>query len=136
MAIVQHLHLMRFHLGIGLQVIRLSGATQDYPNSIICNVHGVNPKFLEIGQKKMEQQQNEGEAFSKGAYYIGKMIWSKGYKELLKLLGDHQEELTGLEIDLYGNGEDSDQVRKAAEKLELAVRINPGRDHADPLFHE
>ncbi|KAI3441815.1 Glycos_transf_1 domain-containing protein [Psidium guajava] len=118
------------------KVIRLSGATQDYPNSIICNVHGVNPKFLEIGQKKMEQQQNEGKAFSKGAYYIGKMIWSKGYKELLKLLGDHQEELTGLEIDLYGNGEDSDQVRKAAEKLELAIRINPGRDHADPLFHD
>ncbi|KAI6707607.1 hypothetical protein NL676_010569 [Syzygium grande] len=68
------------------KVIRLSAATQDYPNSIICNVHGVNPKFLEIGQKKMQQQQNEGKAFSKGAYYIGKMVWSKGYKELLKLL--------------------------------------------------
>lgn len=84
----------------------------------------------------MQQQQNEGKAFSKGAYYIGKMVWSKGYKELLKLLGDHQKELTGFEIDLYGNGEDSDQVRKAAEKLELAIRVNPGRDHADPLFHE
>ncbi|XP_030474334.1 digalactosyldiacylglycerol synthase 2, chloroplastic isoform X1 [Syzygium oleosum] len=118
------------------KVIRLSAATQDYPNSIICNVHGVNPKFLEIGQKKMQQQQNEGKAFSKGAYYIGKMVWSKGYKELLKLLGDHQKELTGFEIDLYGNGEDSDQVRKAAEKLELAIRVNPGRDHADPLFHD
>lgn len=118
------------------KVIRLSAATQDYPNSIICNVHGVNPKFLEIGQKKMEQQQNEGKAFSKGAYYIGKMVWSKGYKELLKLLGDHQKELPGFEIDLYGNGEDSDQVRKAAEKLELAIRVNPGRDHADPLFHD
>ncbi|KAK9910544.1 hypothetical protein M0R45_034501 [Rubus argutus] len=28
------------------KVIRLSAATQEYPQSIICNVHGVNPSFL------------------------------------------------------------------------------------------
>ncbi|EXB57373.1 Digalactosyldiacylglycerol synthase 2 [Morus notabilis] len=117
-------------------VIRLSAATQDYPKSIICNVHGVNPKFFEIGKKKLEQQQNGDQAFTKGAYYIGKMVWSKGYKELLKLLRDHQKELASLEVDLYGTGEDSDQVMEAAKKLELAVRVNLGRDHADPLFHD
>jgi digalactosyldiacylglycerol synthase len=120
----------------GLQVIRLSAATQDYSKSIICNVHGVNPKFLEIGKKKTEQQQNGQRAFTKGAYFIGKMVWSKGYKELLRLLHDHQKELAGLEVDLYGNGEDSDQVQEAAKELELVVRVHPGRDHADPLFHE
>ncbi|OMP00505.1 putative UDP-galactose:MGDG galactosyltransferase [Corchorus olitorius] len=118
------------------KVIRLSGATQDYPNSIICNVHGVNPKFLEIGKKKYEQQHSGNQAFTKGAYYIGKMIWGKGYAELLKLLGDHQKELAGLEVDLYGSGEDSDQVKEAAEKLKLIVRVHPGRDHADSLFHD
>jgi len=64
------------------------------------------------------------------------MVWNKGYKELLKLLRDHQKELASLEVDLYGTGEDSDQVMEAAKKLELAVRVNVGRDHADPLFHE
>lgn len=64
------------------------------------------------------------------------MIWSKGYKELLQLLSDHQKELSELEVDLYGSGEDSKQVQEAAEKLEITVRVNPGRDHADPLFHE
>ncbi|KAA3462207.1 digalactosyldiacylglycerol synthase 2, chloroplastic [Gossypium australe] len=93
------------------KVIRLSTATQDYPRSIICNVHGVNPKFLE-------------------------MVWSKGYGELLKLIRDHQKELAGLEIDMYGNGEDSDQVKEAANKLKLVVRVHPGCDHADPLFHD
>lgn len=119
-----------------MQVIRLSAATQDYSGSIICNVHGVNPKFLTIGKKKIEQQQNGDPAFTKGAYYIGKMVWSKGYKELLKLLRDHQKEFTGLEVDLFGSGEDSDAVQQAAKKLELAVRVHPARDHADPLFHE
>jgi digalactosyldiacylglycerol synthase len=119
-----------------LQVIRLSAATQDYPGSIVCNVHGVNPKFLEIGKKKREQQQNGENAFTKGAYFIGKMIWSKGYKELLQLLNDHQKELSALELDLFGSGEDSDEVQEAAKKLEMTVRVHPARDHADDLFHE
>lgn len=118
------------------KVIRLSAATQDYTESIICNVHGVNPKFLEIGEKKREQQQKGIKAFTKGAYFIGKMIWSKGYRELLQLLKDHKKELSALEVDLFGSGEDSDEVHKAAEKLQLTVRLNPARDHADALFHD
>ncbi|KAF9597818.1 hypothetical protein IFM89_021903 [Coptis chinensis] len=118
------------------EVIRLSAATQDVTGSIICNVHGVNPKFLEIGKKKLEQQEKGNQAFPKGAYYIGKMVWSKGYKELLQLLSDHQNDLTELQVDLYGSGEDSNEVQEAAEKLKLAVNVHPGRDHADPLFHE
>ncbi|XP_022975105.1 digalactosyldiacylglycerol synthase 2, chloroplastic [Cucurbita maxima] len=118
------------------KVIRLSAATQDYPKSVICNVHGVNPKFLEIGKKKMEQRQDEEQVFGKGVYYIGKMIWSKGYRELLKLLSDHQKDLAGIEVDLFGNGEDSDEVQKAARDLELSVKVHPGRDHTDPIFHD
>ncbi|XP_031390921.1 digalactosyldiacylglycerol synthase 2, chloroplastic-like [Punica granatum] len=118
------------------RVIRLSAATQDYPNSIVCNVHGVNPRFLEIGKKKLEEQQNGQKPFKNGAYYIGKMIWSKGYKELLKLLHDHQKELSGLEVNLYGSGEDSDQVREAAKKVGEFMRVHPGQDHADPIFHD
>ncbi|TYG40851.1 hypothetical protein ES288_D12G126800v1 [Gossypium darwinii] len=100
------------------KVIRLSAATQDYPRSIICNLHGVNPKFLEVGKKIFEQLQSRNRAFTKGGYYIGKM------------------ELAGLEIDLYGNTEDSDRVKEAGNKLKLVVRVHPGRDHADPLFHD
>ncbi|KAI3681720.1 hypothetical protein L6452_36524 [Arctium lappa] len=118
------------------KVIRLSGATQELPRSVICNVHGVNPKFLEIGMKKREEQKLGKQAFTKGAYFIGKMVWSKGYAELLKLLRDHQKELDGLEVDLFGTGEDSADVQEAAEKLNLMIRVNPGRDHADPLFHD
>ncbi|KAK1376983.1 Digalactosyldiacylglycerol synthase [Heracleum sosnowskyi] len=119
------------------KVIRLSAATQKFPRSVVCNVHGVNPKFLEIGSRKKEQQEQLGsKAFTKGAYYIGKMVWNKGYKELLKLLCSHQKELKELEIDLYGSGEDSVQVQEAFEKLDIKVQVHPGRDHADPVFHD
>lgn len=119
-----------------MKVVRLSAATQDLPRSIICNVHGVNPKFLEVGKYKQEQQQRGEQAFTKGAYYIGKMIWSKGYSELLQLLSENQDELSALQMELYGNGEDSDQVRESAKKLDLDIRVYPGRDHVDPVFHE
>ncbi|KAG1338326.1 Digalactosyldiacylglycerol synthase 2, chloroplastic [Cocos nucifera] len=118
------------------RVIRLSGATQKFPRSIICNVHGVNPKFLDVGKEKLGQLQRGEPAFTKGAYYIGKMVWSKGYRELLQLLSKHQDKLSGLQVDLYGNGEDSEQVQEAAKKLSLPVGVYPGRDHADPLFHD
>uniref|UniRef100_A0A0D9VR75 Digalactosyldiacylglycerol synthase 2, chloroplastic n=1 Tax=Leersia perrieri TaxID=77586 RepID=A0A0D9VR75_9ORYZ len=118
------------------KIIRLSGATQDMPRSVVCNIHGVNPKFLEVGKLKLNQLQNGETAFTKGAYYIGKMVWSKGYRELLDLLSKYQSKLAGLEVDLYGTGEDSDEVRKSAELLNLVVKVHPGRDHADPLFHD
>lgn len=83
-----------------------------------------------------EQKWKGNQAFTKRAYYIGKMVWSKGYKELLQLLGEHQNQLADLQVDLYGNGEDSDQVREASRKLKMSVNVYPGRDHADPSFHE
>lgn len=62
------------------RVIRLSGATQDFPKSTICNVHGVSPKFLEIGEEKTELKQAGEPPFSRGAYFLGKMVWGKGYR--------------------------------------------------------
>lgn len=119
------------------KVVRLSAATQDLPRSIICNVHGVNPKFLEVGQMKHGLIVEGGQkAFSKGSYFIGKMVWSKAYTELLQLLSQHQNELSDLQVDLYGNGEDFDDIQKSFSKLTLGVRIYPGRDHVDSLFHD
>ncbi|WOL04684.1 hypothetical protein Cni_G13406 [Canna indica] len=118
------------------KVVRLSAATQDLPRSIICNVHGVNPKFLEIGKIRHGLILGGQKAFSKGAYFIGKMIWSKGYKELLQLLSEHQHELWDIQMDLYGNGEDSSEIQNSFSKLALHVRIHPGRDHVDSLFHD
>ncbi|MQM11575.1 hypothetical protein Taro_044479, partial [Colocasia esculenta] len=118
------------------KIIRLSAATQTFPKSIICNVHGVNPRFIEIGKMKEIQQKNGAQVFTKGAYYIGKMVWNKGYRELLQLLAEYQNQLSSIEVDLYGNGENSDEVQQTAKKLKMTVRVFPGRDHTDPLFHD
>jgi digalactosyldiacylglycerol synthase len=118
-----------------MQVLRLSAATQDLPKSIICNVHGVNPKFLKIGDKIMADRENGQQSFSKGAYFLGKMVWAKGYRELLDLLDKRKSDLQGFKLDVYGSGEDSQEVQSTAKKLNLNLNFFKGRDHADDSLH-
>ncbi|KAL3642741.1 Digalactosyldiacylglycerol synthase 1, chloroplastic [Castilleja foliolosa] len=113
------------------KVLRLSAATQDLPKSVICNVHGVNPKFLRIGEKVAAEKDRGEQTFSKGAYFLGKMVWAKGYKELIYLLEKHKKDLDGFNLDVYGNGEDAHEVQSTAKRLNLNLNFMKGRDHAD-----
>ena len=115
--------------------MRLSAATQDLPKSIVCNVHGVNPKFLKIGEKITADRESGEPSFSKGAYFLGKMVWAKGYRELIDLLSKHKKDLEGFKIDVYGNGEDSEAVQTSARKFELSINFFKGKDHADDSLH-
>ncbi|KAJ1384791.1 putative digalactosyldiacylglycerol synthase 1, chloroplastic [Sesbania bispinosa] len=98
------------------KVLRLSAATQDLPKSVICNVHGVNPKFLKIGEKIAADRELGQKAFTKGAYFLGKMVWAKGYKELIYLLAKHKSDLDGFKLDVFGNGEDANEVQSMAKR--------------------
>lgn len=118
-----------------IQVLRLSGATQNLPKSVICNVHGVNPKFLEIGERVAGEREKGQQAFSKGAYFLGKMVWAKGYGELIELLAKHKQDLNGFNLDCYGNGEDAHEVQSTARSLNLNLNFQKGRDHADDSLH-
>lgn len=120
---------------ICIQVLRLSAATQDLPKSVICNVHGVNPKFLEIGEKVAAEREFGQEAFSKGAYFLGKMVWAKGYRELIDLLAKNKRDLDGIKLDVFGNGEDAHEVQSAARRLDLNLNFLKGREHADDSLH-
>ncbi|XP_057973775.1 digalactosyldiacylglycerol synthase 1, chloroplastic [Malania oleifera] len=117
------------------KVLRLSAATQDLPKSVICNVHGVNPKFLKIGEKVAAERELGQQAFSKGAYFLGKMVWAKGYKELIDLLARHKNDLDSFNLDVFGNGEDAQEVQSTAKRLDLNVNFLKGRDHADDSVH-
>ncbi|CAL0310008.1 unnamed protein product [Lupinus luteus] len=117
------------------KVLRLSASTQDLPKSVICNVHGVNPKFLIIGEKIAAERELGQKAFTKGAYFLGKMVWAKGYKELIDLLAKHKTDLDGFKLDVFGNGEDANEVQSAARRLDLNLNFQKGRDHADDSLH-
>ncbi|KAJ4979118.1 hypothetical protein NE237_009898 [Protea cynaroides] len=117
------------------KVLRLSAATQDLPKSIICNVHGVNPKFLEVGERVAAEKKLGQKIFPKGAYFLGKMVWAKGYKELIYLLAKHKNDLEDFKLDVFGHGEDAHEVQSVAKKLDLNLHFQKGRDHADDSLH-
>ncbi|CAM9968779.1 unnamed protein product, partial [Choristocarpus tenellus] len=55
------------------RIIKLSNTLQRYAGEkeMVCNVHGVRNRFLEIGDDTASKK--EGERFTKGAYFIGKV---------------------------------------------------------------
>lgn len=120
---------------IYIQVLRLSAATQDLPNSIICNIHGVNPKFLKIGENIAADRELGQKPFTKGAYFLAKLVWAKGYKELLDLLAKHKNDLDGFKLDVFGNGEDANEVQSTAKMLDLNINFQKGREHAEDSLH-
>ena len=95
----------------------------------------MNPKFLKIGEKIASERELGQKAFTKGAYFLGKMVWAKGYKELINLLAKHRRDLGGFKLDVFGNGEDANEVQSTAKRLDLNLNFQRGRDHADDSLH-
>ncbi|CAN6175582.1 unnamed protein product [Urochloa humidicola] len=120
------------------KIIVLPGATQNLKRSVVCNVNGVDPIFLEVGKRKLSQLQSGENAFPKGAYYIGNgNMRSKEYRKFLCLLSKIQRELFHLQVDLYVCGnEDYNEVCEAAQRLSLGINVYPGCDHSNRLFHD
>ena len=78
----------------------------------------------------------EASVFNRGAYFIGKAIWAKGYTELLDQLDGHAAR-TGerIPLDVYGSGEDLDAIRARAAAKKLDMTFHGARDHLDESIH-
>ena len=143
------------------KIVKLSDAVQPLAREVTCFVHGVSPAFLEVGARKaalLRLARGGGSgpeagalaeggaaaaavpaepAFSQGVYFIGKVVWAKGYTELLELLLAHQKATGQLfPVDIFGSGTDEAQVKGLAEKLGLGLTFHGARDHLDPSIHQ
>ena len=140
------------------KVVKLSDAVQQLPRAQTCFVHGVSPRFLSIGEQRAqrfhaqqtrdtqppgaeqagEAGQEEGEK-DKGVYFIGKVVWGKGYTELLDLVQKHCGSAAGasapLSVDVFGGGDDLAAVRSSAQQRNLPLHFCGPRDHAHASLH-
>uniref|UniRef100_A0A7S3QTS2 Digalactosyldiacylglycerol synthase n=1 Tax=Dunaliella tertiolecta TaxID=3047 RepID=A0A7S3QTS2_DUNTE len=119
------------------KVIKLSDAVQPLPRQDTMFIHGVSPAFLRVGEAKAEAARQGQQPFKKGVYFLGKVLWAKGYTELLDRLNEH-ERRTGehVPVDVYGTGPDAKAVEEEARRRRLCMHFNPGRDHADQSIQD
>lgn len=108
------------------KIIKLSAVLQDFASEKeeVCNVHGVRDKYLAIGDASSSKQ------FTKGAYFVGKLAWQKGLDELFRLMGFIRAR-TGkcFELDIYGQGPHTEEMKKVVEKEKLPVTFFGAKDH-------
>ncbi|EIE20880.1 hypothetical protein COCSUDRAFT_2635, partial [Coccomyxa subellipsoidea C-169] len=122
------------------QVVKLSDTVQQFPRSVTMCVHGAAPSFVQAGAAKAAPTEG-GKRFSKGAYFLGKIVYGKGWEELLALLDFHQRHTKDKQtshptIDAYGSGEAFESVRRKAEKLNLSINFLGRKDHLDPAIQD
>ena len=132
------------------KIVKLSDAVQPLPRESTLWVHGVSPKFLDVGmkmKKALDNRQMKGQhaferqddvTFSKGCYFIGKAIWGKGYTELLELLKSNMgSNGKALDVDIFGSGDDLQAIQAGAKDKGLDhVIFHGARDHADSSIHQ
>ena len=92
-------------------------------------------------KEKKKTNENERSVFTKGAYFLGKVVWGKGYHELLDCVEKHNAnaedgQTCPISMDVYGNGEDLESVTQTAMDKELPLNFKGRLDHANPTVHD
>ena len=80
------------------------------------------------------------EVFNKGCYFLGKVVWGKGFHELLQRVEEHNKSEDGasfpLELDVYGSGEDFSDVSRTSAAKNLPLTFKGRADHASDQMHD
>ncbi|KAL3930996.1 MAG: hypothetical protein SGPRY_001306 [Prymnesium sp.] len=114
-------------------VVKLSATLDDMAQyNLVSNVHGVRSEFLAIGAAST--------SFPDGCYFLGKALYTKGYRELFDILEDYNARTEGAltlldTIHTYGSGPDQAEIRKEVAEKALPVDVRDGIDHAHPSIH-
>ncbi|KAL7500395.1 hypothetical protein ACHAWT_008149 [Skeletonema menzelii] len=96
------------------KVVKLSGVLQEFvPGAeVVENVHGIREAFLKEGLRRATVEEKSGDR--RGVYFIGKLLWAKGFDLLLELEMYYRHK-TGeyFDIDVYGSGPDEKEIKRA-----------------------
>ena len=114
-------------------VVKLSDAIQPLPRSVTECVHGVAPAFLERGVRESSgDASTTTPAFTHGAYALGKVVFGKGWEELVALLADAAATLPpSTRVSAYGDGAALPSVKETAAATGAPIDFRPRLDHLD-----
>lgn len=103
------------------RIIKLSDALQSYAveKECVSNVHGIRSDFIEKGKERaLRIEKGIGilnvSSDKSGIYYIGKLLWAKGFDRLIHLESAFKK-ATGeyFQIDIFGSGAQEKDIKRA-----------------------
>ena len=101
------------------RVVKLSGVLQEFAPMGECieNVHGIRETYLKEGERRrqmMSTTMTTPVRIRRRAYFIGKLLWAKGFDQLLELETSYRERSGDyFEIDIFGSGPDELEIKRA-----------------------
>jgi hypothetical protein len=101
------------------KLIKLSGVLQTYApeKEVVMNVHGIRSEFLKETPGKQ------------GIYFIGKLLWAKGFDKLIDLQTQHRKETGGyFEMDVIGSGPEELEIQRAFQGRSILEKPSGGGD--------
>jgi digalactosyldiacylglycerol synthase len=116
--------------------IKLSATIQRLSREVVCCVHGVAPAFLAEGAARAAAAAAGAPLpFTAGGYALGKVVWGKGWEELVDLLGGGGGAGGGGEaIHAYGDGDALPAVQAAAAACGAPLAWHAKADHVAPAL--
>lgn len=99
------------------RVIKLSDVLQSFVpgKEVVENVHGIRDTYLNEGRRVCSTQ--PAASGKRKAYFVGKLIWGKGFSELLELQSRfHKSTGNYFAIDIFGSGNDELEIQRAFNK--------------------
>jgi hypothetical protein len=94
------------------KIIRLSSTLTSFVPSkeVTSNVHGVRSEFLDPAEKRKATTKEK----LAPVYFIGKLIWAKGFDKVLELQENYRSKTDEyFPMDVYGGGNDEKAIRLA-----------------------
>jgi hypothetical protein len=122
------------------RVIRLSGTltSLDKDLEVTCNIHGVRDEFF--AKPKNDNSPPSLSSIDKKmapVYFIGKVIWAKGFDKLLELQEVYRHAKGSyFPIDIYGGGDDMKAVKLSFLGRRKAREAENGSDSSEPEDEE
>jgi hypothetical protein len=94
------------------KIIRLSATLTSFvpKKEVTSNVHGVRSEFLDPAEKRKAPTKEK----LASVYFIGKLIWAKGFDKVLELQENYRSKTDEyFAMDVYGGGNDEKAIRRA-----------------------
>jgi len=105
------------------KLIKLSPILQNYDieKEIVCNVHGIQKKFL-----------NSPAPPSDGIYFLGKLVWAMGFSVLSQLNNSYKKSRGRyFSMDIIGSGMNEEEIQEMFQTKKQPMSFLGRREHYD-----